>query len=786
MTPTPHLRPTDPRPRHRASLVRRTRWQLRKAIKLPAWFMALSLWKKVVVIAAPLVLFVLVIPLLTYLYFAKDIADMDHLMNRNNTGVVIYANDSKTVLYSTGHAEHRDLVPLTSVSKVMQQAVVASEDKDFYTHGGFSVGSTVRAVYSFFVTGGRTFGGSTLTQQLAKITLLSSNRSFLRTYQAFSVSVAIENKYSKDQILDMYLNSVYFGESAFGIQDAAKYYFGTTPDKLDLAQSTMLVGLLPAPNLYSPISGDTTLAQKRQSIVLDLMVQQKMITDEQRKAALAEPLTYQQAESRINQSNAPHFAQMVIDQLYQKYGQETVERSGYQVTSTLDPNIQSILQANVANHMKYIQANGGSNAGAVAIDPSNGEVRGLVGSADWNNTEWGKVNMATTARQPGSSFKTIYYSQALADGVITPATILHDVPTDFGGYSPKDADRKYRGDVTVRSAINQSLNIPSVEVMQKLGVQSAVQAANRMGLDTIKSDKNYGLSLALGVAEVPLLKMTNAYAALGNNGQQYSPTIIKQINDKYSSKVFTSKEKSKQVQTPEGSYLISSILSDNNARAPIFGSSLTVRGHAAAVKTGTTDDSRDAWTIGYTPQLAIGVWVGNNNNDTMLNGGSGMAGPIWVQSMQQALKGSPNVNFNQPGDVVKRAVCYGNGGLASTSSGNTYDEYFLTTALPTTTCNNAAPAPQQNDTQQDQNNSDSQKKTDQSAGTVSGGDNQAAQQCPSGYTGTPPNCTQTTQQQCPAGTTGTPPNCTSAQPAQQCPTGSTGTYPNCTPTQTKP
>ena len=788
MTPTPHLRPTSPHPRRRTSLARRTKWQVRKAIKLPAWFMALSLWKKALVIAAPIILVVLVIPLLTYLYFSKDIADIDHLMNRNNTGVVVYAKDSKTVIYSTGRAEHHDLVPLTSISKEMQQAVVASEDKDFYNHGGFSVGSTLRAVYSFFITGGKTFGGSTLTQQLAKITLLSSNRSFLRTYQAFSVSVAIENKYSKDQILDMYLNSVYFGESAFGIQDAAKYYFGTTPDKLDLAQSAMLVGLLPAPNLYSPISGDPSLAQKRQATVLDLMVQQHKITDEQRKAALAEQLTYQPAQSQINQSNAPHFAQMVLDQLYQQYGQETVERSGYQVTTTLDPNIQSILQANIANHMGYIQANGGTNAGAVAIDPTNGEVRGLVGSADWNNAQWGKVNMATTARQPGSSFKTIYYSQALADGVITPATILHDVPTDFGGgYSPQDADRKYRGDVTVRTAINESLNIPSVEVMQKLGIKSAVEAANRMGLDTISSDKDYGLSLALGVAEVPLIKMTNAYAALANSGQQYPTTIIKQINDKYGSKVFTAKETSKQVQTPQGSFLISNILSDNKARAPIFGSSLTVPGRTAAVKTGTTDDSRDAWTIGYTPQLAIGVWVGNNNNDIMLNGGSGMAGPIWIKSMQQSLQGSPNVSFSEPSDIVKRAVCYGNGGLAATSGSNTYDEYFLTTALPTNTCNAATPAPQQDQTQQDQNNSDTQKKTDQSTGTVNGdntGPGTQTQQCPTGSAGTYPNCTQ---QQCPTGYTGTYPNCTPPQTTtQQCPTGSTGTPPNCTKSTTSP
>lgn len=706
MTPTPHLRPTDPHSR-RHSPVRRAKWQARKLIKLPGWFMALPLWKKVAVIAAPIIVVALIIPFLTYLYFAQDISDIDHLLNRNNTGVVVYANDNKTVLYSSGRAEHRDLLPLTSISKDMQQAVVASEDKDFYSHGGFSFLSTLRAVYSFVASGGRTFGGSTLTQQLAKITLLSSNRTFLRTYQAFSISVAIENKYSKDQILDMYLNSVYFGENAFGIEDAAKYYFGTTPDKLDAAQSAMLVGLLPAPNLYSPISGNATYAAQRQATVLDLMVQQGKLTDAQRKAAVAEQLTYQPAQSNIDKNIAPHFAQMVIDQLYQQYGQETVERSGYQVRTTLDAGVQSSLQDSVASHLSYIQRNGGSNVGGIAIDPTNGEVRALVGSADWNNPQWGKVNMATTARQPGSSFKPIYYSKALADGVITPATIMHDVPTDFGGgYSPQDADRRYRGNVTVRNAISQSLNIPSVEVLQKLGIHSAVEAANQMGIDTIDSNKTYGLSLALGVAEAPLMKMTNAYAALGNGGQQFSPTIIQQINDKFGSKVYAATEKSHQVISPQGAYLMSSILSDNTARAPIFGSSLTVPGRTVAVKTGTTDDSRDAWTIGYTPQLAVGVWVGNNNNDPMLNGGSGMAGPIWVKTMQQSLKGSPNVGFTQPSDIVRRSVCYSNGGLAQNGGYGTYQEYFLVTALPTASCNATAPQPAQDNPQNNNGNSD--------------------------------------------------------------------------------
>jgi 1A family penicillin-binding protein len=678
----------------RASLARRTKWKARRLGKAYAWFMALSWKKKLLVIGVPLVVVLLIIPFATYLYFARDISDKDHLMNRNNTGVVLYANDNKTVLYSTGRAERRDIVPLSSISKDMQNAVIASEDKEFYKHKGFSPLSTLRAVYTFAVTGGKTFGGSTLTQQLAKITLLSSNRTFLRTYQAFSVAVAIENTYTKDEILEMYLNSAYFGEQAFGIEDAAKYYFGTTPDKLTLAQSSMLVGLLPAPNIYSPISGNPEYAKERQSTVLKRMVDNGYITSEQKAATEAEVLTYQPAQSAISESMAPHFAQMVMEELNEKYGEETVQRSGFKVKTTLDPTLQQTLQDNIANHLSFIQANGGSNAGGIAIDPLNGDVKALVGSADWDNEQWGKVNMATTARQPGSSFKSIYYAEALAEGVITPATILHDEPTDFGGYKPLDADKRFRGDVTVRSAISQSLNIPSVEVMEKLGTKSAVSAAKRMGLAAIDDKQDYGLSLALGTAEVPLIQMTNAYAAFANAGQQYTPTVIEQINDKYDSSIFKSSRKSKEVISPQGAYLISSILSDNQARSPIFGSSLTVAGRTAAVKTGTTDDSRDAWTIGYTPQLALGVWVGNNNNETMLNGGSGMAGPIWVRTMQKALSGQPNTQFTVPENIVKRSVCYGTGGLATTSGTNTYEEYFLVTALPTASCT-ATQAPKQ-------------------------------------------------------------------------------------------
>lgn len=663
------------------------------------WWRKLSWKKRVLVIAGPILAFLIILPLATYMYFAKDIADQDRLMNRNNTGIVLYANDGKTEIYGNGRAEHHELLPLDQISKPMKDALIASEDKDFYKHSGFSIFSTLRAVYGYVVNGGGSFGGSTITQQLAKITVLSSNRSFLRQYQAFSIAVAIENTYTKDQILEMYLNSVYFGENAFGIEDAAKAYFGTTPDKLTLAQASMLVGVLPAPSVYSPVSGNAEYAKERQATVLGRMVANGYITDAEKQAAAAEKLTYQPPSSPINDSIAPHYAEMVLGELYKKYGEEKVNRSGYQVITTLDANVQNQLQTAIRANMPTIQRNGGSNAAAVAIDPMTGEVRGLVGSYDWSNPEFGKVNVATSLRQPGSSFKPIYYAQALADGTITPATVLNDVKTDFGGYVPLNADRKFRGDVTVRNALDWSLNIPSVQVMQKVGLNKTIDTARKMGLTSIDKKNNYGLSLALGAAEVTPLQMTNAYAAFANQGTQYDTTVIRSINSKYGEQVFVSQPKSKQVMSPQGAFLMSNILSDNGARAAVFGGSLNVYDaktravKTVAVKTGTTNDSRDAWTMGYTPQMAIGVWVGNNDNSIMANGGSIMAGPIFTKAMGAIMAGV-DTKFPTVDGVVQKEVCTSNHGLADKAvKGSTYSEWFLATALPRASCSVKEPTP---------------------------------------------------------------------------------------------
>lgn len=663
----------------------------RKVTQRFRWWRQLSWKKRILYIGGPILALLIIIPIATYLYFARDISDQERLMNRNNTGVVLYANDGKTEIFSTGRAKHRELIPLDKISDATEKALLSSEDKNFYDHGGFSVTSILGATVANITSGGSNYGGSTITQQLAKNTLLSSQKSFLRKFQELSVSVAIEQTYSKDEILSMYLNSVFFGGNVFGIEDAARTYYNKAPADLTLGESAMLIGILPSPNNYSPLYGDMELAKQRQNTVLSRMVDNKVINEDEKAAAIAEVLPLQPVKELADDSKAPHFTEMVMKQLYDKYGVEDVTRSGYQVTTSLDMNVQTQLESAVTANMPTIIRNGGTNASAVAIDPSTGEIRGLVGSYDWTDEGFGKVNMVTTPRQPGSSFKPIYYTQALADGKITPATILKDQKTDFGGYAPNNADRRFRGNVTVRQALDWSLNIPAVEVLQKVGVDTTIQTAKRMGITTIDENKNYGLALALGTAEAPLLEMTNAYAAYANGGQQYASTSIKSINSKYDKKIFTAKETAKQVISEQGAFLISNILSDNAARSTVFGSSLNVYDSKtravkkAAVKTGTTDDSRDAWTIGYTPQIAIGVWVGNNDNKEMLNGGSIMAGPIWTKAMGGILAGV-QTNFPDVPGVVQKNICRSNGGLADAATSATYSEYFLSTNLPTTSC----------------------------------------------------------------------------------------------------
>jgi 1A family penicillin-binding protein len=638
------------------------------------------------------VIIMLLVPPVTYLYFAKDLKSKDSIMNRQQTGLTLMDRDGQ-VFYTFDLAKSISYVPITDIPKTVQDAAVATEDKNFYTNPGFSVTGIARAFLTDIFAGKVVEGGSTITQELAKNAFLSSSQNILRKYQELVLAAELNRRFSKQDILEMYLNSVYFGEGAFGIQNASEAYFGKPAKDLDLAQSALLIGVLPAPSIYSPISNPPDKAIERQHIVLSEMVQDGYISQNDADAAKNETLTYNPNKSAESNFIAPHFAMYIRDQLYKQYSEERVIRDGFRVTTTLDRDLQTYAEGSVNTQVTRLKYNNATNGAAVALDPRNGQILAMVGSYDFTDPKFGQTNMAITPRQPGSSFKPIIYGRALDDKLITPATILQDVKTTFdGGYTPHDYDLRYRGDVTVRRALANSLNIPAVEVMQKVGVDNGLNEAQKFGIDTLDPSHNYGLSLVLGSGEVPLLEMTDAYAVFADQGVFHKTTGVISIKDKYGNTVQTptnffsflqylnpmtwfnpASKNGNQVISKEAAYLVTSILSDNNARAEEFDGALTIN-RPAAVKTGTTEDFRDALTIGYTPSIVVGVWVGNNDNKPMDNiAGSLGAAPIWRNMMEEYLIGKPIEQFNRPTFVVSETVCPG------TASGylRYYTEYFI-------------------------------------------------------------------------------------------------------------
>lgn len=620
------------------------------------------------------------IPLFTYASVAKDIHNKQFLMNGQNAGLVLLDSDGNQ--FFSFDSKNISFVPLAQIPTSFQQAVTTAEDKDFYQNPGFSISGMARALVADLTSGSLKEGGSTITQQLVKNALLSPQKNFLRKYQEIVFAYLVTRRYSKQDILEMYCNSAYFGEGAFGVENAAETYFGVHAQDLTLAQATLLVSLIPAPSARSPLSNNHNIAKKNQEEILAAMQQDGYITKDQEKLANDEELMYNPQKPQENVL-APHFALMVRDELYKKYGEENVIRSGLRVKTTLNRSEQQYAETVVQNQVAHLSGDGVTNGAAVVMDPKTGEVLALVGSHDWFDPNNGKVNMALSPRQPGSSFKPIIYSAAFSQRLITPATILDDVPTTFtGNYKPHDYDGKYRGPVTVRRALANSLNIPAVEVMEKVGVEQGISQAEMLGIDTLKDPSNYGLAFVLGAANVPLLELTNAYATFADQGMYHPPTDILEIHDKYGRLVDTNKNEGQQVMDGGTAFLISSILSDNKARAEEFGNALTIP-RPAAVKTGTTDNFRDALTIGYTPSLVVGAWVGNNDNAPMDNvAGSLGAAPIWRSLMGKFLANTPVEQFTPPPDIVQTAVCAQFASTKSPRAATTSSEYFLSGTEP--------------------------------------------------------------------------------------------------------
>lgn len=651
-------------------------------VKSIFWELFLIFRKPILVVFVGILFFIAFIPIVTYFYFANDLRSKASIMNSNDSGVILLDRKDRP-FFNFYQAKYKNFVPLSDIPINLQNAVISAEDKEFYKHPGFSITAIGRALLLDIKKEKLAYGASTITQQLIKNVILNPQKSIIRKYQEIVLASEIERRYTKKEILEMYLNSVYFGQGAFGVEQASRTYFGKSAKDLDLAESAMLAGLLPAPSEYNPISGKKGKAQELQKIVLGKMSEQGYITNEQKKLAEKKQLTINPAKGQMNFA-APNFALMVKDELINKYGEERIARSGFTVKTSIDLDWQEYAENAVRGQVDSLSANGATNGSAVVLNPKTGEILVMVGSKDWNNENFGKVNMALAPRQPGSSFKPIVYSVAFEEKIINPSTILKDVPTTFeGNYKPKDFDGRFRGNVTVRKALSNSLNVPSVEIMSKVGVIPAIEMAKRLGITTLKNPSDYGLSLVLGAGGIPLLEMTSVYSVFANRGEKNPPVSILGIKDKEGNLIYKFSPSPESVLSPEVTFLISSILSDNNARQEEFGNALTIN-RPAAVKTGTSEDFRDALTLGYTPSLAIGVWVGNNDNRPMDNiAGSLGAAPIWKNLMESFLMGAPIENFTPPANIVFIS-CQMQTRTATTSGA--LGEYFIRGTEPST-CN---------------------------------------------------------------------------------------------------
>ena len=599
----------------------------------------------------------------------------------------IYDRDGE-LLYNIYSDQNRTVVPLSEIPNSLKQATIAIEDKDFYKHKGFDIYGIARATRKT-VFEGNLQGGSTITQQLVKSAFLSPERTISRKIKELYLAFRVEMAFPKDRILEMYLNQVPYGGTAWGAAAAAEQYFGKDVKDLTLAQSALLAGLPAAPTYYSPFGQDSKRAKERQKQVLRRMVEDGYILKEEADAAAGEELSFKPSATDIK---APHFVMYVREYLAEKYGEAVAAQGGLKVTTTLDLDIQESAQKIVKDNIDKLKVHRVSNGSALVTKPKTGEILAMVGSKDFFDTSIdGNVNVTIASRQPGSSIKPVNYATALERRLITPATIIMDVPTTFSGgpvpYRPVNYDGRFHGPVQVRFALGNSYNIPAVKVLALNGVGEMIKMAREMGITTFTDESRYGLSLTLGGGEVKMTEMAQAFGVFANEGAKVDVTPILKIEDSNGKTLEEFKPKTgKKVLSPQTSFLISSILSDNSARTAAFGpsSKLVIKDKTVAVKTGTTDDKRDNLTIGYTPSYFVATWVGNNDNTPMnpaISSGITGATPIWNEIMTDVLKDKVNEAFKVPTGVTGMEICSVTGGAKNEACPGRF-EYFIAGTEP--------------------------------------------------------------------------------------------------------
>jgi 1A family penicillin-binding protein len=591
------------------------------------------------------------------------------------------------VLYDVYGEQRRTVIDFKDIPASVKNATIAAEDKDFYKHFGINITSIIRAVIADITHGAKTQGASTITQQYVKNALLTNQKTFDRKIKEAILSIELDAMYSKDEILAMYLNEIPYGSNAYGIEEAAKTYFDKSAKELDLAESASLVAMTNAPTYYSPYGNHPDKLKIRTDWILDRMQSLKYISADDANKAKEEKLNYKPYKENIT---APHFVMYVKEKLVEMYGEKAVEENGLRVTTTLDLDKQKIAEEAVNWGYDRNQRYGSPNASLVSIDPKTGQILAMVGSHDFFDKENdGQVNVADTEQQPGSSFKPIVYATGFK-GKYNPGYILWDVTTDFGKYTPHNYNGANYGPVTIRTALSNSLNIPAVKMLALVGIDKALETAHDMGITTLNDPEKYGLSLVLGSGEVKLIDLTSAYGVFANSGTLHESTPILKIEDSSGKILYEYKEDKgkKESLDPQIAYEISDILSDNDARNMIFGSlqaNLTFGDRPVAVKTGTTQENRDAWTLGYTPSIVTGVWVGNNDNTPMKGAadGSVVAAPIWHRYMQSILNDTSIEQFTRPNGIEDITVDKLSNKKPTDNSPETITDIFAAWQAPT-------------------------------------------------------------------------------------------------------
>ena len=591
-------------------------------------------------------------------WVSQDLPDPNKINNRVVAqSTKIFARDGSTLLYEVHGDQRRTVVELKDINPYVKEATLSIEDKDFYKHKGFSFRGLLRAIFFDILSGKKAQGGSTITQQLVKNSILTREKSYVRKVKEIILSYQIEQRFTKDQILKLYFNEIPYGSSNYGVEAAAEAYFGKKAKELTLPESALLAAMVQRPSYYSPNGLHRKELVNRQHVVLNEMVKGDYITQAQADEAKAVDILKEISPNK-NRIIAPHFVFTVRDQLVQKYGENIVENGGLRVVTTLDPKLQKIAEDEVtAGAAKNAAKYKATNAALVAADPKTGQILAMVGSKDFFDTEHdGNFNVATAVRNPGSSFKPIVYLTAFTRGY-SPDTLLFDLKTDFGpdgsgkNFTPNNYDFKEHGPLTMRQTLAGSLNIPAVKTLYLAGLPNVIDLADELGYTTIDRDK-VGLALAIGGGGVTLTEHVGAFAALANDGMRNPSTMVIRVEDKNGKVLEQYKSQPVRAVDAEAVHKLEDIMSDNNARAYVFGSRspLILNNRPVAAKTGTTNDNRDGWTMGFTPSLAAGVWVGNNDYSPMKSGSDGVvvAAPIWHAFMEKALQGKPVEKFTKP------------------------------------------------------------------------------------------------------------------------------------------